>query len=131
MNKRVLALVKYKPDEKRDVFPNGEISFESQEIHQVVENDGIAWDILKIVKYSKISEYKDDLREFNNVKNDLEKYKVILLKRYSYLKVKYERMRFKFKNLMTSEICDPIVLIDLLYVFDKTSAILYLVVPLL
>ncbi len=102
MNKRVLALVKYKPDEKRDVFPNGEISFESQEIHQAVENDGIAWDILKIVKYSKISEYKDDLREFNNVKNDLEKYKVILLKRYSYLKVKYERMRFKFKNLILS-----------------------------
>ncbi len=103
MNKIVLALVKYKPDEKRDVFPNGEILFESQEIHQVVENDGIAWDSLKIVKYSKISEYEDDLREFNNVKNDLEKYKVILLKRRSYLEAKYRKMKYILQNILLSD----------------------------
>ena len=103
MNKRVLALVKYKPDEKRDVFPNGEILFESQEIHQVVENDGIAWDSLKIVKYSENNLYESDLKDFNNVKNSLEKYKVILLKRPSYLKARYRKIKTIVQNIILSD----------------------------
>jgi len=103
MNKMVLALVKYKPDEKRNVFPNGEILFESQEIHQVVENDGIAWNSLKIVKYSENNVYESDLNDFNNVKNSLEKYKVILLKRPSYLKARYRQIKTIVQNLILSD----------------------------
>jgi len=100
MNKRVLALVKYKPDIKSKVFPNGVILFESQEIHQVVENDGIAWDSLKLVEYSKNNLYESDLKGFNNVKNSLKKYKVILLKRPSYLKARYRQIKTIVQNII-------------------------------
>ena len=103
MRKTVFALVKYKPNEIIDVFLNGKIVYESHEIHQIIENDGIAWDILKIVDYSKNNEYDDDFRDFNEAKDNLEKYKVILLNRYSYLRDKSERMRIKFKNLILSD----------------------------
>ena len=100
MNKRILALVKYKPDIKREVFPNGEILYESQEIHQVIENDGIAWDSLKLVEYSENNLYESDLKDFNNVKNSLEKYKVILLKRRSYLKARYRKIKSIVQNII-------------------------------
>ncbi len=100
MNKRLLALVKYKPDIKREVFPNGEILYESQEIHQVIENDGIAWDSLKLVEYSENNLYESDLKDFNNVKNSLEKYKVILIKRPSYLKARYRKIKTIVQNII-------------------------------
>ncbi|MHA1257583.1 MAG: hypothetical protein ACTSPS_18500 [Promethearchaeota archaeon] len=103
MNKRVLALVKYKPNDKRQVFPNGEILLESQEIHQVVENDGIAWDSLKLVEYSENILYESDLKSFNDLKNNLEKYKVILLKRRSYLEAKYRKMKSIVQNILLSD----------------------------
>jgi len=103
MNKRILALVKYKPDIKREVCPNGEILYESQEIHQVIENDGIAWDSLKLVEYSENNLYKSDLKDFHEVKNDLEKYKVILLKRRSYLKARYRKIKSIVQNKILSD----------------------------
>jgi len=99
MNKRVLALVKYKPDVKRDVFPNGEKLFESHELHQAIENDGITWDSLKLVEYSENNLYESDLKDFNNTKTSLEKYKVILLNRQSYLKARYRKMKSIFQNI--------------------------------
>jgi len=102
MSRTVLTLLKYKNTEKIDVFIHGEELFSSSEVLQAIENDGISWDDLKLIDYSKKSLYNKDLRDFNNIKNDLEKYKVILLKSHSYLKDKYQRMKFIIKNKISS-----------------------------
>ena len=53
MSKRVLALIKYKDTEKIDVFIHGEDLFSSSEVLQMIENDGIIWDDLRLIDYSK------------------------------------------------------------------------------
>ena len=93
MTKRVLALTKYKKTGKINTFINGEVLFSSSEVFQMIEDDGIAWDDLRLIDYSKKSVYESDLRDFHDVKNTLENYKVILLKPLSYLKGKYNMMK--------------------------------------
>ena len=102
MTKRVLALTKYKNTGKINTFINGKELFSSSEVFQMIEDDGIAWDDLRLLDYPKKSVYESDLREFHDVKDDLENYKVILLKPLSYLKGKYDRMKYKMKNKILS-----------------------------
>ena len=108
MKKRIIALIKYKPNSLREIFPSGEILFESQEIHQMVDDDGIAWDDLRLIEYSEKGLYESDLRDFHNLKNNLEKYKVILLKPYSYLKDKYQRLKFVIRNIFGDDTTIPL-----------------------
>lgn len=108
MKKRIIVLIKYKPNEVRDVFPNGEILYESQEILQMVENDGIAWDDLKLIDYSEKNIYQSDLRDFHDDKNELDKYKIILLKPYSYLKDKYSRIKYVIRNIFGDDTTIPL-----------------------
>jgi len=103
MIKRVLALTKYKNTGKINTFINGKELLSSSEVFQMIEDDGIAWDDLRLVEYSEKSEYESDLQIFNEVKDDLENYKVILLKPLSYLKGKYDRMKLKMKNIILSD----------------------------
>lgn len=103
MSKRVLALLKYKNTHRIDTFIRGEELFSSSEVLQMIENDGIAWDDLKLIDYSEKGLYESDLRDFHDVKNNLEKYKVISLKRPSYLKNKYRRMKMIMKNKICSD----------------------------
>ena len=79
MIKRVLALTKYKNTGKINTFIHGKELFSSSEVFQMIEDDGIAWDDLKVIDYSEKNVYESDLRDFNAVKDDLENYKVILL----------------------------------------------------
>jgi len=102
MSKRVLALTKYKKTGKINTFIHGKELFSSSEVFQMIEDDGIAWDDLRLIDYSKKSVYESDLRDFHDVKNTLENYKVILLKPLSYLKGKYNMMKYKIKNLILS-----------------------------
>ena len=108
MKKRIIALIKCKPNKERDVFPNGQNLYESQEILQMVENDGIAWDYLKLIDYSNKNVYESDLRDFHDAKNNLDKYKVILLKPYSYFKEKYWRMKSVIRNLFGDNTTIPL-----------------------
>jgi len=101
MIKRVLALTKYKKTGKINTFIHGKELFSSS--FQMVEDDGISWDDLKVIDYSEKSVYESDLRDFHNAKNNLEHYKVILLKPLSYLKDKYDRMKNKMKNIILSD----------------------------
>jgi len=103
MPKRVLALTKYKETGKINTFIHGKELFSSSEVFQMIEDDGIAWDDLKLIDYSKKSEYESDLRDFHDVKNNLENYKVLLLKPVSYLKGKYNMRKIKMKNLILSD----------------------------
>lgn len=103
MTKRVLALIKYKNSEKINHFNHGKVLFSSNEVFQMIENDGIAWDDLKLVDYSEKSLYEGDLQDFDNVKDKLENYKVILLKPNSYFKDKYRRMKYVLKDKILSD----------------------------
>ncbi len=103
MSIRVLALIKYKNTDKISTFINGKELFSSNEVFQMIENDGIVWDDLRLVDYSKKSVYDSDLQDFHDVKNDLENYKVILLKPHSYLKDKYRRMKTVIQNKILSD----------------------------
>ncbi len=103
MIKRVLALTKYKNTGKINTFIHGKELFSSSEVFQMIEDDGIAWDDLRLIDYSKKSVYESDLRDFHDVKNTLENYKVILLKPLSYLKGKYNRMKYVLKDKILSD----------------------------
>jgi hypothetical protein len=103
MTKRILALTTYKNTGKIDTFIKGEVLFSSNEVFQMIEDDGIAWDELNVIDYSEKNVYESDLRDFNDVKDELENYKVILLKPRSYLKDKYNRMKLKMKNIILSD----------------------------
>jgi len=103
MTERVFILTKYRNNNKINTFIQGEELFSSSEVFQMIEDDGIAWDDLRLVEYSEKSEYESDLRIFNEVKDDLENYKVILINPVSYLKDKYKRMKFRLKNLILSD----------------------------
>ncbi len=103
MIKRVLALTKYKNNGKINTFIHGKELFSSSEVFQMIEDDDIAWDNLRLIDYSDKSVYESDLRIFNEVKDDLENYKVILIKPISYLKNKYKRMKFVMKNKLLSD----------------------------
>jgi len=103
MIKRVLALTKYKNTGKINTFIHGKVLFSSSEVFQMIEDDGIAWDDLKVIDYSDKSVYESDLRDFNAVKDDLENYKVILLKPYSSFKDKYRRMKTVIQNKILSD----------------------------
>jgi len=103
MSKTLLVLIKYKDTEKIDLFIHGEDLFSSSEVHQVVENDGIAWDELRLIDYSKESLYDSDLRDFNLDNYKLDKYKILAIKRYSYLKDKFLRITYIVKNLIYSD----------------------------
>ncbi|MHA1256558.1 MAG: hypothetical protein ACTSPS_13260 [Promethearchaeota archaeon] len=103
MTERVFILTKYRNNNKINTFIQGDELFSSSEVFQMIEDDGIAWDDLRLLDYSEKSEYESDLREFNDVKDDLENYKVILLKPVSYLKDKYKRMKYVMKNKLLSD----------------------------
>lgn len=103
MIKRVLALIKYNNTDRIDAFNNGEELFSSNEVFQMIEDDGIAWDDLRLIDYSKKRVYDRDLQNFHDAKNELENYKVILLKPYSYFKDKYYRMKTVMKNKILSD----------------------------
>ena len=103
MIKRVLALTKYKNTGKINTFIHGKELFSSSEVFQMIEDDGIAWDDLKVIDYSEKNVYESDLRDYNAVKDDLENYKVILLQPLSNLKDKYDRMKYKMKNKILSD----------------------------
>ena len=103
----VFALIKYKNAEKIDIFINGEDLFFSNEIHQAIEDDGIAWDELRLIDYSKKSLYDRDLQDFNIKKNKLDKYRILSIKRYSYLKKKYNTMKIKINNLISDDTSIP------------------------
>jgi len=103
LNKRVLALTKYKNTGKINTFIHGKELFFSSEVFQMIEDDGIAWDDLKLIDYSEKSVYESDLRDFHALKDDLDNYKVILLKPLSYLKNKYSRMKLFIKNKILSD----------------------------
>ena len=103
MSKRVLALIKYKNTGKIDTFIRGEELFSSNEVFQMIEDDGIAWDDLRLIDYSKKSVYDSDLQDFHDDKNNIDKYKVILLKPYSSFKDKYRRMKTVIQNKILSD----------------------------
>jgi len=96
-----MIFIKYK--DRKEIFTNGTILYLGEEVLQVINDDGLEWDEIKLITYSDNQSYKDDIIEFNEVKNELVNYRVILTKYHSKLKFKYEMMKIKIKNLILSD----------------------------
>ncbi len=101
MPKILIVFIKYK--DRKEIFTKGTILYLSEEVLQVINDDGIEWDEIKIITYSDNQSYKDDMNAFDKVKNELVNYRVILTKSISKLKLKYAMMKMKFKNLILSD----------------------------
>jgi hypothetical protein len=101
MPKILIVFIKYK--DKKEIFTNGAILYHSEVVLQVINDDGIEWDEIKVITYSDNQSYNDDINAFEKVKNELVNYRVILTKFISKLRLKYEKMKFKIKNLILSD----------------------------
>jgi len=101
MLKILIVFIKYK--DRKEIFTKGTILYLSEEVLQVINDDGIEWDEIKVITYSDNQSYKDDINDFDKVKNELVNYRVILTKYFSKLKLKYAMMKMKFKNLILSD----------------------------
>jgi len=101
MPKILAVFIKYK--DKKEIFTKGTVLFLGKEVVQTSNLDGIEWDEVKVIKYSDNHSYKDDINDFEKVKNELINYRVILTKSPSKLRFKYEMMKIKFKNLILSD----------------------------
>ena len=102
MRKILLVFVKYK--NTKELFTNGTILYQSKEVLQIVNDDGIEWDEVKLIEYSEKGLYNDDMNEFNKLKNEIEKYKVIPVKFYSKIRQKLNKFwHYTHKNLIFSD----------------------------
>jgi len=102
MVKTLLVFVKYKY--KKEIFTKGTILYRSKEVFQLVNDDGIDWDEVKLISYSEKGLYNYDLNEFNEVKNEIEKYKVIFVKFPSKIRGKLNKFwNYTLKNLIFSD----------------------------
>jgi len=102
MVKTLLVFVKYK--NKKEIFTNGTILYHSKEVLQIVNDDGIEWDEVKLIEYSENGLYNEDMNEFNKLKNEIEKYKVIPVKFYSKIRGKLNKFwHYTLKNLIFSD----------------------------
>ena len=63
-------------------------------------DDGVEWDEFKLIKYSNERNYKDDISEFDKIKNDLVKYRLISLKLYSKVRFILNKIMERIKNLI-------------------------------
>ena len=96
-----MVFLKFK--NRKEIFTKGTILYLGKEVLQVINDDGIEWDEIKVITYSDNQSYKDDINDFDKVKNELVNYRVILTKYFSKLKLKYAMMKMKFKNLILSD----------------------------
>jgi len=101
MPKILMVFLKFK--NRKEIFTKGTVLYLGKEVTQISNNDGIEWDEIKVITYSDNQSYKDDINDFDKVKNDLVNYRVILTKSPSKLRFKYEMMKMKFKNLISSD----------------------------
>jgi len=101
MPKFLMVFIKY--NNRKEIFTNGFILYHSKVVLQVINDDGIDWDELKLIKYSCKRAYNDDIAEFEKVKNELGNYRVILVNLYSKFKQKIEFMKYAIKNLVFSD----------------------------
>jgi len=98
MLKILMVFIKYK--DRKEYFTKGTVLYLGKEVVQISNDDGIEWDEIKLIRYSDNQSYKDDINDFDKVKNELINYRVILTKSPSKLRFKYEMMKMKFKNLI-------------------------------
>ncbi len=101
MTKILMVFLKYK--NRKEIFTNGAILYHSENVLQAINDDGVEWDELKLIKYSSERSYTDDISEFDNMKHEIEKYRVILVNLYSKIKQKIENMKYTIKNLVFSD----------------------------
>ena len=101
MPKILIVFLKYK--DKKEIFTKGTILYLAEEVLQIINDDGIEWDEIKLITYSDNQSYKDDINDFDKVKNELVNYRVILTKYIPKLRLKYEIMKMKLKNLILSD----------------------------
>ena len=101
MPKILMVFLKFK--NKKEIFTKGTILYLGKEVMQVINDDGIEWDEIKVITYSDNQSYNDDINAFDKAKNELVNYRVILAKYNSKLKLKIEKVKRRIKELILSD----------------------------
>ena len=63
-------------------------------------DEGVEWDEFKLIKYSNERKYNDDISKFDNLKDKLASYRIILLKLDSKFRFALGRIMERIKNLI-------------------------------
>ena len=102
MSRALLVFLKYTTNKTKQIFTNGKPLFigSLNPYSQMYNDDGIEWDEFQLVKYSNKRNYKKDVSEFNNIKSNFIKYRIISLKLYSKVRLILNEITERIKNLI-------------------------------
>jgi len=102
MSRALLVFLKHTSNGIKNFPINGEPLFTGtlNPYSQMYNDDGVEWDEFQLIKYSNKRYYKKDISEFDYIKSDFAKYRIISLKLYSKIRFILNKIVERIKNLI-------------------------------
>jgi hypothetical protein len=102
MSRALLVFLKHTLNGTKELFTNGKPLFigSLNPYSQMYNDDGVEWDEFQLIKYSNKRNYKKDVSEFDDIKNNFMKYRIISLKLYSKVRLFLNKIVERIKNLI-------------------------------